>query len=329
MDARVLAAAGIDPELPAVQAAAELIRRMPLRRQAPASQREPQTVVESRWFAGPSECARVLGRVFRGSTGRGAAFASSWPFLEAGGVVVAPGIPVAAEDAEIEGPDGAYQLARGVVWREAVGERRAVLSTGDGREESAGTAFDLLWFGSSERYLLRDGTLEVDDLFSRLTVRPSTEHLERLLVRAMRVQPGVLDGVTAGTREAPATIEVRRPLALAAGAAWQDPVHVLGLRADILRAERRGDEVVAETGRSSTVVFQLAEKPRGWTLFTWEGAYPFRALTLTESDGTLRLAATLGSELDPWVPGVRGRIAFDLRSDLVALGKAKQGADSG
>lgn len=321
MDTRILAAAGIDPELPAAQAAAELVRRMPLRRHAHADLREPQTAVESGWFAGAAECARVLGRVFRGSTGRGTAFASSWPLLEAGGVVVAPGLPVAAEASELDGPDGAYQLARGTVWRESVGERRAVLSLAGDGDKPTGTAFDLLWFGSSERYLLRDGTLEVDDLFARLTVRPHLELLERLLVRARRVEPAVLEGVAAAGREAPPAIEVRRPLALAAGTAWQDPLQVLGVRADIVKAERRGDEVIVQTGRGTTVVFRLAEKPRAWTLFTWEGEYPFRTLALAEAEGHLRLTATLGPALDPWSPGVRGRIAFDLRSDLVALGK--------
>jgi hypothetical protein len=91
--------------------------------------------------------------------------------------------------------------------------------------------------------------------------------------------------------------------------------------ADIRKVERRGDELVAETGRKATVVFRLAEEPRGWRLFTWEGDYPFRTLALHERTGCLSFSATLGPALDPHGPGVRGRLAFDLRSDLVALGK--------
>jgi hypothetical protein len=324
MDPRVLAAAGVDPGLPAAQAAAMLVRRLPLRWRAGIGVREPATVVESRWFAGPAECHRVLARLFRGHPVRGSAFSANWPLLEAAGVVVAPALPVAANADEQPGPDGHYQFTGGTVWREAVGERRPLLSSAGGAAPAAG-AFDLLWFGSSERYLLRGGTLEVEDLFSVARVKVTLPLVERLVVRGLRADPEVLDGVAASERTAPAEIEVRRPAELLAGAQWRDPTAVLAARADIRSVRRRGEEITAETARDTTVVFRVAEEGRGWRLFTWEGNYPLRAFGLRERAGHLVFTATLGPDLDVFAPGVRGRLTFDLRSDLVALGKAKKG----
>ena len=323
MDARVLAAAGIDPELPAAEAAAMLVRRLPLRWRAGTGVRAPETVVESRWFAGPAECHRVLARLFRGTAVRGSAFASTWPLLEAAGLVVAPALPVAARAEERPGPDGVYELDRGTVWREAAGERRALLASGGG-PAPADVAFDLLWFGGGERFLLREGTLEVEDLFSVARVRATRSLVERLVVRGLRVDPEVLEGLVFSEREAPPEIEVRRPVELVAGELWRDPAAVLAARADIRSVARHGEEIAAETARETTVVFRVAEDARGWRLFTWEGDYPLRTLGLMERTGHLVFTAALGPDLDLFVPGVRGRLAFDLRSDLIALGKTKQ-----
>jgi hypothetical protein len=323
MDPRVLAAAGIDPAMPAAQAAALLVRRLPLRWRAGVGTRDAETVVESRWFAGAAECHRVLARLFRGSAVRGAAFSSNWPMLEAAGLVVAPALPVAAAAEEQPGPDAVYQLAAGTVWREAVGERRALLTTGGGPAPDD-DAFDLLWFGGGERFLLRDGTLEIEDLFSVARMRAPRSLVERLVVRGLRADPEVLEGVAWREREAPPEIEVRRPVELVAGERWRDPAAVLTARADIRSVQRHGDELAAETARETTVVFRVAEDARGWRLFTWEGDHPLRTLSLRERSGHLVLSATLGPDLDPFEPGVRSRLAFDLRSDLIALGKAQK-----
>jgi len=323
MDARVLASAVIDPDLPAAQAAALLVRRIPLRWHAEVGARDPDTVVESRWFAGPAECARVLGRVFRGTTARGGAFGSPWPFLEAAGAVIAPALPVVAAADEQQGPDGAYRLGKGTVWREAIGERRALLVTNGGPPARDASGFDLLWFGDSERYLLRGGIVEVEDLFSKLSVPAPRELVERLVVRGLRADAQALEGLVFRDRQAPAEVEVRRPTALVGKDLWRDPAAVLARRVDIRRVERRGDELAAETRRDKTVVFRLVEEPRGWRLFTWDGDYPFRTLALHERAGHLSFSVTLGPELDPFGAGIRGRLAFDLRSDLVALGKEK------
>lgn len=322
MDARLLETAGIDPELPAAQAAAMLVRRLPLRWRPAAGSRHPDMVVESGWFGGPAECARVLGRLFRAGAARGAAFGAVWPYLEAAGVVVAPAVPVAAQAVEEQGPDGAYQVAGGAVVREAVGQRQVVLSCSDGTPDQQGAPFDLLWFGDSERYLLRDGSLEVEDLFSKLTLAGARPRIERLLVRGRRVDPEALDGVPGAGREAPATMEVRRPLELLPDDAWRDPEVLLAQRADIRRLERRGDEIVAETELGTDVLFRVAEEGHGWRLFAWEGDYPLRTIALVERHGWLVLSTSLDRGIDPLAAGMRGRLAFDLRSDLVALGTA-------
>jgi hypothetical protein len=144
------------------------------------------------------------------------------------------------------------------------------------------------------------------------------------VVRGLRVDPEVLEGVAWREREAPPEIEVRRPVELVAGEGWRDPAAVLAARADIRSVQRHGDELAAETARETTVVFRVAEDARGWRLFTWEGDYPLRTLGLAERAGHLVFSATLGPDLDPCEPGVRSRLAFDLRSDLIALGRAKK-----
>ena len=192
------------------------------------------------------------------------------------------------------------------------------------RGPGGGGAFDLLWFGSAERYLLRAGVLEVEDLFSVARVRAPRSLVERLVVRGLRVDPEVLDGVVGSEREAPPEIEVRRPVELVAGELWRDPAAVLAARADIRSVARHGEEITAETAREKTVVFRLAEDARGWRLFTWDGDYPLRTLGLLERAGHLVFTATLGTAIDLFAPGVRGRLAFDLRSDLIALGTAKK-----
>lgn len=322
MDRRLLETAGIDPTLPAAQAAAMLVRRQPLRWCSTAGPRHPDAVVESGWFAGPAECVRVLGRLFRAGAARGAAFGSAWPYLEAAGVVVAPAVPVAAEAVEQQGPDGAYQVAGGALVREAVGERRAMLSFSGEIPGRHSRVFDLLWFGDCERYLVRDGALEVEDLFSKLTLPATRQRIEQLLIRGRRTEPEVLEGVRLAERDGPASMEVRRPVELLSEDAWRNPTVLLERRADIRRLERRGDEIVAETELGKDVLFRVAEEAHRWRVFVWEGDYPLRSIALTERDGWLELSATLDRGIDPLGAGMRGRLAFDLRSDLVALGTA-------
>ncbi len=318
MDDRLLVSAGVDPRLPMADQAAELVRRMPLRRLPPSGQRDIDSVVESRWFAGPGECHRVLGQLFRGSTSRGSCFGSPWPYLEAGGSLVAPALPVVATRAERTGTDGQYDLADGVVWREAAGFRRPFLGL-HGSDDGRGEGFDLLWFGDAERYLVSAGRLEVEDLFSVLRLKASRAAVERMLVRRLRVDEDVIAGVTFSDEATIPELEIRRPLELTGSDSWRDPAVLMNGRADILSARRHGDELLARTQADRGVEFKVVEDRTGWRLFAWNGDYPYRTIDLHEKEGHLCLSVTLDDGLDPLAPGVRSQLAFDLRSSLVAL----------
>jgi len=314
----VLQAIGVDPDLPAAEKAAAMIRRLVLRWDAVTGPRQLGTVVEARWFAGTGECLKVLAELCRGTAARGTAFGSPWPYLDFGGRILAPALPIVAVDGEATGPDGIYALKDGDVWREAVGSRQLFI----GARSSASPTdrpFDLLWFGTGERYLLRDQTLEVDDLFSSLRVAATPDLVDRLVLRGMRAEGELLDGIRLSDRSGPAEIEVRQPLELVVSDAWRDPIHVIRSRQDIHRADRRADEIHGQTILGDGVVFKLVEEPSGWRVFRWEGDFPLRTLALFERDVHLSYSATLSSGLDPFAPGARGRIVFDLRSELVAL----------
>jgi hypothetical protein len=274
--------------------------------------------VDSRWFAGSAECHRVLGRLFRGSTGRGAAFSSQWPYLEAGGRIVAPAVPVVVGSAELTGPDGEYAVEDRTVWREAMGVRRPLLAL-EGTETATEPEFDLLWFGANERYVVRRGLLEVEDLFSRLRLPVTSSTVEQLLIRGLRVAADALDGVVFARSEAKAELEVGRPLELVASDGWRDPWVVMGGRADIATVEGRGDEMVAKTLTGTTVVFKVVVERPGWRVFAWEGDYPYQTLVMSERQGCLSWSATLSDGMNPLSRGVRSQIAFDLRSDLISL----------
>lgn len=319
IEARLLAAAGVDPDLPAAQQAALLVRRMPLRWQGPGGSRDLATVLESRWFAGAAECHRVLGQLFRGNTGRGTAFGVAWPYLEAAGRVLAPALPVAVGDGEESGPDGSYQRAGRTVFREAAGERRPVLELG-ASISAEDSGFDLMWFGAAERYLVAAGTLEIEDLFSVLRMAVPKGRLEAWLVRAMRVDSGVLGGLVLNASARRPELEVRRPAELVSGGRTPTAMELLERRAGVRGVRRRGDEITVTMEERGRLVFDVADDRDGWRVFLRDGDFPYRALSLRRPDGHVRLAATLAEGLDPLAPGVRVQAAFDLRSDLIALG---------
>jgi len=319
MNVELLESLGVPAHLPAAEKAAALIRRVPIRFESAIGNRDPATVLESRWFAGVSECLNVLCEVYRGSIQRGAAFGTTWPYMIAGGRVVAPALPVVVGEAETTGPDGCYKLGEAVVWREAIGEKRRLLIL-ESPAAAGGTGFDLMWFGDGERYLLRGGVLEVEDLFSVLRIQATAPVIDRLLMRTLRVDADVIDGLEFGEQGEPSEIEVRRSRDLVADQRWRDAARVLQVREDVVGVERRDDQLVVSTARDDNVVFNLVQEPRGWRIYKWEGEYPFRTLGLMERDEVLCFSGTLDKAIDPLAPGNRGRLAFDLRSNLVALG---------
>ena len=310
----------IPPDLPAAEKAAAVVRCCALRREATAPSRDIDSVVESRWFSGTAECARFLAELFRGTMGRGTAFGGPWPFLQAGGRVIAPALPVVASATDATGPDGSYRLSDGIVLREAVGEERAILGT-DRAAVASGLEFDLMWFGAGERYLVRGGTLEVEDLFSVLRL-PATRLVVRgVLSKTLRADLEVLSDLPFGpSGGGGAEIEVRRPRELVGSERWRDPAEVLGARPGIRKVIQHADRLVAETERGTELVFVPREEPAGWQLFSWEGDYPLRTLAMSADGTVLSFRGTLRPGLDPLTPGLRQRLAFDLRSDLVALG---------
>jgi hypothetical protein len=177
-----------------------------------------------------------------------------------------------------------------------------------------------LWFGETERYVLRGGALEIEDLFAACRVSATRSHLERELIRGRRVDPDVLAGLTVEGIPAAPEIEVRRPTSLSADGRWRDAAAFLANRTDIVAVDVSGDRIAADTARADRVCFDVTEQPNGWRLLKGAGEYPFLAFTMVREGPDLSLRATTAPQIDPLAPGMRGRLAFDLRADLVALG---------
>jgi hypothetical protein len=218
-----------------------------------------------------------------------------------------------------DGPDAAYHRDDTRVWRESAGAETLVL-TAEPTEPAPGEPFELLWFGDTERYLLRGGRLTVDDLFCELRLSPSRAGLEHLLVRLRRADPAVLAGLEVAEGAEGAEITVRRPRQLSAEDRWRDPQRFFACRADIDGLEAGHGVLTAATARGATVVFTVEERAAGWRAAVVEGGYTFSALELEADGEMLALSGTLTAAIDPLAPGVRARLAFDLRSDLVMLG---------
>jgi hypothetical protein len=320
MKRELLERVGIDPDQPAAAQAAALVRALPLRFDRVTGQRDPSSALESGWFAGAGECVRVMSELFRGDTGRGTAFGGPWPYMMSGGRLVAPALPVVLGGTQADGPDGCYRLREGVVFREAVGRERPLLTMSKGVSDE-GSGFDLLWFGDAARYLVRAGRIEVEDLFSVMRVSASARALDRLLIRVRQVDPAVVEDVPlADSAPEPAEIEVRRSRELLAGEDWRDPQRLFAGKAGVQRTAVDRDQLKVEMDGGQDVVFNIVEERNGWRAFVWQGRYPFQLLALSVSDRTVAFTGTLRADLDPLTHSLRERLAFELHADLVALG---------
>lgn len=280
---------------------------------------QPGEVIESGWFQGVEECVESLHLVAGGELSVGRAFGSTWPFLRRGEDVFAPGMPVVAGSSSVTGADGEYWRGAEGVWREGAGIEELFLSE-DAKGPVPGKPFDILWFGDDRRLLLRGGLLEIEDLFSVLRVPTTPILLERVFAQSRRLPEEVLDGVRWENPLTQAEIEVGRPQTLCTGDRWRNAPLLLETRADVRTAHVHGSEVVVDTERGGIAVFELMEKENGWRLERKDGAYPFRQITLALRGGALWLCGNLDPAVDPLAPGMRSRLAFDLRADLVALG---------
>ncbi len=296
------------------------IARFPLRWCAENDgESDPAQAAARGWFRGVKECAQYLADLTDATIAPGRAFGGEWPVLGNDDWLMAPAAPLALIGSVGEGVDAAYSRRDGAVFREAAGKEELFLAAATA-EPAPGRQFDLLWFGDSERYTLSQGILEVEDLFALLEVPTERALLERHLVRGRRVEPGVLDGLAWGPSDAPATITVNRAAALDLDQGWSDPERYLRARADVERTERQGAGIVVHAASGMKPVFQTEDRDDGWTLMLEEGEYPITGFSMRRRKTMLSLTVNLHPVIDPLRPGMRERLAFDLRSDLVALG---------
>ncbi len=309
-----------DPLEAGIVRALDLVRRLPLRWAASDEGRSVDTVLEAGCFEGAEESARVLSTVAALEIVEGGGFGGTWPLLQASGRVLAPGMPAAVGAASSRAVDGEYRRDGEGIWREAVGVDEAFLTIGEPRAAPPGAEFELLCFGETERYTVRAGVLEIEDLFGLLAVPATADLLDRVLVRGRRLKPEALSSVRAAEHAKPQVVEVRRPLALSAKARWRDAEAFLAARADIASTRSRGGRVEIIGADKAASMFALEEHEAGWRLTLQKGRYPLTAIHLEQRSTTLHVRAALADWIDGLAPGVRGRLFFDLRSDLVTLG---------
>lgn len=270
------------------------------------------------WFRGADECARVLASLAPLETRVSGGFGARWPMLRFGAWTLAPAMPVAVSEETAVGADGEYRSDSAGVWREAGGAEDLFL-TPDLSRLAPGTPFDLLWFGDFERFAVSDGVLAIEDLFGALRVPASPRLLDHLLVRSRRVKGEALVDLPMIDRRGPQTVEVRRPGGLSPDDRWRDASIFLKARADIESARHLGETIEAQVVGGATAIFGHDEDEDGWLLTLREGSYVFSEVRAARGASTLSLSATLDGEIDALAPGMRGRLVFDLRADLVTL----------
>jgi hypothetical protein len=296
-----------------------LVRALPIRWSDGDTGSAENDVIARGWFLGVDECARVLAARTTLDVSHGGGFGGRWPLLRGPGCVVAPALPAVVDEATAVGPDGEYCVDAAGVWREAAGVRE-VYFVADASQPAPGAPFDLLWFGEVERFLVRGGLLEIEDLFGTLRVPARPRLLDRVLIRSLRVDNGLLSSLPPAATEGPQVFEVRRPAALITDNRWRDAASFLAVRADVENVRQRGAVVEARVVGGHEVTFDLDDGPAGWLLTLRAGDYVLTEIRLDHSSTAISLCATLDPRVDALAPGMRGRLTFDLRADLVALG---------
>lgn len=298
---------------PAEIAAAQLAR-LPWRR--PASPRGAAPAQERGWIGGFEEASALLEELTGVAPATGAGLGGGLPWVRAGGRIVACGLPVAVGTAEVQGPDGVYQLCESSVRREAAGRTAEALRLDGDLRDGAGEGFDLLWFGPSERHIVAGGRVEIEDLFARVEAPAERRWLEKALVRRCRIDAGVLDGLSLKPWRGAATIEVRRPKELT-GAGWDDPVRVVAVREMVEGVEGNDRRLMLRLKGGGRVEWSVSAVSGGWDAhFEGEGL-AWRRLWCRLDEGTVVYGAE--PTADPREPSVRTRWAFDLMSDLLKL----------
>ena len=293
-----------------------MLRRLPLRLGSAKGLLDGEGPLARGWLAGLEEAAHVLEGLAPGALRRGAAFGVRWPYLVGDGWAVAPGIPVAAGSEPVEGPDGIYSLEASGILREAVGARALCLELGP--PHGPAHAPDLIWFGLTERYVLRGGVLEVEDLFSRATGPIDAAALSELLVRRGRFPKELAAGLPVSDFSGPGSVEIRRALDLVPKS-WKDPAELLSRREGVRAAHPAGDIVVLELEDGARVEATVTQTAAGWSVEILRGSFAWRTIVAEASEEVLCYRVVPRPGLDPLDVGVRTRIAFDLLSDLILL----------
>ena len=302
-----------------IHRAAALVRELPIFWSAEAGGDATSDVCARGYFLGAEECARVLAARTGLEVRRGEGCGGSWPLLIGDGQIMAPALPVALARETVEGPDGIYRYQRGRVWREASGAEELFLAV-DPVGATVGDSFDLLWYGDAERVRIGDGNLEIEDLFGLVRVPANRSNFDRVRSKYPPIDCGALSRLLKAPGDGPQIVEVRRAAALSIGDRWRDPGRFLTARADVEGVCHRGDTVYVIRADGRRVVFNIVDDETGWSLSRCGGDYPVAEFRLDRLSTLVRLRATLDPQVDVLVPGMRGRVVFDLRADLVAVG---------
>jgi hypothetical protein len=215
------------------------------------------------------------------------------------------------------GPDGAYTNDGETLFREAAGRQGTFLEKGV-RSTEERPDFSLLWFSDTARFLVKGATLEVDDLFSRTRCGLSRSTLERLLVRSHRVDVGVLEGLFFGDSPQPTTVEVARSVEQSDHSIYA-PETYFRSRIDVKAVSVNGDRLIIKDHRDQEIVFRMTHGDGHWHVDLVEGLFPYQGVDLIRDGGVLVLRALLGTDVDIFSPGIRGRVVFDLNADLGEL----------
>lgn len=303
----------------AARDAAAQLTRLPIRLRTDSGPAPGSEAMARGWIAGLEEAASLLGQLSGREPEVGTAFSSAWPYVAGEGWLAAPAVPVVASTEAQDAVDGCYRLSALGVQREAAGEERLLLSTTAAPSSPEPQPFDLLWFSPAARWLLRGGVIEAEDPFCRVRATLGRERLETLLVRAQRIDGAVLEGLQLAAGGAPATLEIRRDLALSRDR-WRDPQRVLGCREGVQRVEREGEGLLLRLEGGGEVRGKVSEDDAGWGA-TFGPGLPWTHAEMSAGEEHVVYRVTLTPDLDPLDPGVRTRLAFDLLSDLLELEK--------
>ncbi len=273
------------------------------------------------WFADTETFLDAVAAMVGGHTLPAAGFGGGLSALESSGQLLAPGLPIPVASEPRQGPEADYWREGDAVWRSVAGRSERVLSLG-AAAAAPGPAIDLLWFGDGERCVLAGGNLTIDDRFSRLRVAADPARLERELTRRLRVDPAAISGLpTRSSSSGPARIEVRRAAGLLPKGIWDDPAAVLAAREGVERADLEGERLRLRLVGGEAVELVVTPRPGGWRAERRCGDWPYLTMELVAEVADVTYAVDLDPRIDPLQPGVRTRLAFDLGSDLVMLGR--------